>query len=219
MLKDYQAWAARKPQLDLFDYVTCVATPDSFFAFLELFLPDLVLHEGNYFLASHFEPRTYDDWKRQLKDPGAVQKVMNHVHISTLFQQQEIPDLVARAVARQLAVSWSITLAAKGLVTEMYGDTFEDLEGNLLSEERVESLPDQVRPRSAVPDCTNRGPPGYVDLDALWRECGAFTRQSEVITPARTAAAPGRTDSSSPRAGGAAARGGRSRTTDDRRRG
>ena len=127
-LKDYQAWSAGKSDFDLLDYVTCVATPNLFFGFGELFFPELVHHAGNYFLASHFRAALYDEWLARLKDPLAVQKVMNHVHISTLFQQQVVPDLVAVAVAKQLAASWSLSLADKGLIGEAYGKTLEDLE-------------------------------------------------------------------------------------------
>jgi len=67
-------------------------------------------------------------WFARLKDPIAVQKVMNHIHISTLFQQQAVPDPAALAVAKQLASCWSIGMADKGLVGETYGKTFEDLE-------------------------------------------------------------------------------------------
>lgn len=128
MLSDYQSWAKGKPDFDLFDYVSCIATPDLFFAFGELFFPELILHEGNYFLASHFRSELYDQWLARLKDPVAVQKVMNHVHISTLFQQQVVPDPVALTAARQLAACWSISLGGKGLVAESYGESFNDLE-------------------------------------------------------------------------------------------
>jgi len=128
MLKDYQSWAAGKSDFDLLDYVACVATPDLFFGFGELFFPEVVLHDGNYFLASDFRASTYNEWLVRLKDPIAVQKVMNHVHISTLIQQQVVPDLVALEVAKHLAACWSVSLADKGLVAEAYGETFEDLE-------------------------------------------------------------------------------------------
>ena len=66
MLKDYQTWSPGKPDFDLLDYVTCVATPDLFFGFGGLFFPELVLHAGNYFLASHFRASIYDDWLARL---------------------------------------------------------------------------------------------------------------------------------------------------------
>ncbi len=130
-LGDYQAWRSKKPDFDLLDYVTCVATPDLLFGFMELLCPSLVLHEGNYFLASHFDATKYNEWMSRLRDPIAVQKVMNHLHISTLFQQQDVPDLVAREAAQQIAACWSKFFADKGLTGAAFGDTFQDAEVTL----------------------------------------------------------------------------------------
>lgn len=127
-LRDYQAWRSEKLDFDLLDYVNCVATPDLLFGFLELLCPSLILHDGNYFLANHFNAATYDEWMSQLNDPVAVQKVMNHMHISTLFQQQDVPDVVAREAAQHIAACWSKALADKELIAEAFGDTLENAE-------------------------------------------------------------------------------------------
>jgi hypothetical protein len=127
-LGHYQEWRSGKLDFDMLDYVNCVATPDLLFGFLELLRPSLVLHQGNYFLASHFDEANYNEWMKRLNDPVAVQKVMNHLHISTLFQQQEVPDIVAREAAQQIAACWSKVLADRGLVAEAFGDTLEDAE-------------------------------------------------------------------------------------------
>src|SRR5690242_10821967 len=113
-LNDFQGWRGKNRQFDLLDYVGCVATPDMFFGFLSLFEPELVLHDGEYFLASHFDRTTHEAWKGKLKDPVAIQKVMNHVHVSTLFQGQEVPPVVARAVAERIAQVWSRLFRDKG---------------------------------------------------------------------------------------------------------
>lgn len=128
LLSDYQAWKAQSSQLDLLDYAGCVATPDLLFAFSALLWPELILHEGNYFLKSHFDAATYDQWMRQLGSPAEVQKVMNHIHISTIFQQQEVAPEVARAAAQRITEFWSLAFAGKGLIARAYGTDSSDLE-------------------------------------------------------------------------------------------
>lgn len=125
-LGDYQAWKGKATEFDLLDYVQCVATPDLFFGFLALLRPELVRHKGDYFLASHFVPETYERWMEELSDPVEVQKVMNHLHISALIQGQEVSDLLARGIALRLAECWSEVFSSHELVGEAYGDTFEN---------------------------------------------------------------------------------------------
>ena len=127
-LTDYQGWNAGESEFGFLDYTCCVATPDLFFGFSELLVPELVEHEGEWFRAEKFDRKTHEDWKRALADPLAIQKVMNHIHLSTLFQDQVVADAVALAAARQLATIWSRVLADKGLVAEAYGDNLTDLE-------------------------------------------------------------------------------------------
>lgn len=130
-LQDFQAWKAGKPDFDLLDYAGCVATPDLFFALSAVLAPELVVHEGNYFFASHFERSTYEAWKEKRRDPIAIQKVMNHLHLSTLFQAQDIPPAVVKTIAGRLASIWSLVFADKGLVGEASGNSLEDAEVTL----------------------------------------------------------------------------------------
>jgi hypothetical protein len=120
-LEDFKAWRRDSPGFDLWDYVQCVGTPDHFFAFAELFCPTLIQHEGHYFQASGFTPALYQEWMDSLHDPIAVQKMMNHIHISSLFQEGELSNAVASEAAARLATLWNLTLAGKGLVAEAFG--------------------------------------------------------------------------------------------------
>src|SRR5262245_5878841 len=97
-LQDLHAWSktgGTGALVSLLSYVGFIATQDMLFAFAELFLPDLVVHEGRHFLASHFKQATYDSWVQQGTSPEEVQRVMNHIHISTLLQNQEVSDEAA----------------------------------------------------------------------------------------------------------------------------
>jgi hypothetical protein len=128
-LRDYQAWAAEGAAagpFSLFDYVGCVATLDGLFAFAELFCPDLTQYAGLHFLASGFSSSTYEAWVRKGMAPREIQRVMNHVHVSALLQQQEVSDEAAVEVARAISEIWSRTLRTEGLVAEASGSTFDD---------------------------------------------------------------------------------------------
>ena len=128
-LNDFRAWSATGAApgpISLFDYVGFIATIDSLFGFAALFLPDLVVHDGLRFLASGFSGETYDAWVREGKTPHEIQRVMNHVHISTLLQQQEVSDEAAVEAARVIAEIWSRTLGTEGLIAEAVGTGFAD---------------------------------------------------------------------------------------------
>jgi len=125
-LKDYQAWRAGKTDFDLIDYAMCTGTPDALCSFFELTDPDLVVHEGEYFLAHQFKIEVYESWKERLKSIEEIQRVMNHVHVSSLLQGQEISDAVAKFVAEQLANAWRRAFADRGLTVEAYGTNLHD---------------------------------------------------------------------------------------------
>lgn len=128
-LRDFLAWSkagAAPGPISLFDYVGFIATLDSLFGFAELFCPALVIHEGFHFLSSGFSVDTYNAWVRQGRTPEEIQRVMNHVHMSTLLQNQEVGDEAALEAARVIAEIWARTLGPEGLVAEAIGDGFED---------------------------------------------------------------------------------------------
>jgi hypothetical protein len=131
MLSDYQAWRGQSRTFSLLDYVGCVGSPDLFFAFASLFSPDLIEHEGYYFLADRFDLTTYDAWKEKIEDRAEIQKVMNHVHMSMLFQGQEVPASIAVAAANVLASHWSIVFRELKLVSAAAGTDLDSAEVTL----------------------------------------------------------------------------------------
>lgn len=122
---------AGRKDFDLLDYIGCVGTPDLFFGFVALLVPDLVMHEGEYFLVNRFDPAAYAAWSEKLGDPIEIQKVVNHLHISTLFQDQDVPPHVARAAAETIAAVWTQVFRNKGLVGAAYGDDLQTAEVTL----------------------------------------------------------------------------------------
>lgn len=125
-LSDFQAWVSNSSSpVTLLDYVGFVGTPDLLFAFAALFQPEIVVHDGFRFLAGGFTAATYDSWKQRGLSGPAIQKVMNHVHISTLFQNQEVSVEVALAAGNLLRDFWRRTLD-QDLAVESGGTDLHD---------------------------------------------------------------------------------------------
>lgn len=128
-LSGVRAWSqtgADGKTISLLDYVCFTATPDMFFGFAALFYPELITHEGRRFLASGFTVAAYDAWAQQGRTANEIQRVLNHLHVSTLIQNQELSDEVAVEIARVVAHIWARTLGPEGLVVEALGSTFVD---------------------------------------------------------------------------------------------
>lgn len=134
-LGDLQKWKRSGKTVDfrLIDYVFCVGTPDLLFGYAELLVPELIEQDGALFIAERFDQDTYHSWMSRLNDQVAVQRVMNHLHLSSLLQDQEVSDNVAREAAIRIASVWSRVFAEKGLVGEVYGSTLDDLEVSLVA--------------------------------------------------------------------------------------
>lgn len=125
-LANYQAWVHANPGAPptLLDYLGFTASPDALFSFAELFCPELVVQHGYHFLASGLAPGTIEGWLEKGLDLRAIQRVVNHFHISTLFSGGEVSDDVAVEAARVIAQIWSRTLAPEGLVAEAFGTDY-----------------------------------------------------------------------------------------------
>lgn len=135
-LPDLARWrssAAGGKEISLLDYVGFVATPDLLFAFAELFRPALVFHEGVYFIKDRFDSKSFDEWRSRLGDLESVQKMMNHLHISTILQGQSIPDDVAVWSARLIADIWSSVFFQLGLRGLAFGESLHDAAVTLYS--------------------------------------------------------------------------------------
>jgi hypothetical protein len=134
-LKDFQSRNEGKSGADritLFDYATFRATPDSLLAFAALFFCELTEVEDHYFIADRFDARVFADLKSKLTDLREVQRVMNRLPMSTLMQNAEISDSLARICAHVLAATWNEVHGAKHVAAEVHGTTLEDLSVTLV---------------------------------------------------------------------------------------
>jgi hypothetical protein len=117
--------------ISLFDFVGLEATPDLFFGFTELMFPKLVDHKGGKFIQARFSESVYQLWEKKGHNLIEIQRVMNHVHISTLFQGQEVSDELAVAAAQTLAGIWALALRDDAVCTTALGAHFDDAAATL----------------------------------------------------------------------------------------
>ena len=128
-LREYSKWksSSSSGEFSLFDFICCVATPDLLFGFAEVFYPELVLHNGAYFIESRFDETTFEAWTKKGTELREIQRVMNHIHMSTLLQGQGVSPDVARAAAEAVASTWTRVFHDRDLVGEVIGEGLEDL--------------------------------------------------------------------------------------------
>ncbi|MEZ4385800.1 MAG: hypothetical protein R3A79_31065, partial [Nannocystaceae bacterium] len=83
--------------------------------------------DGTYYLAAHFDEYVHAQWTQRLDDPHEVQRVINLVHVSTLFAGRELSRAEALEVAALLAEIWSSLFAEVGLRGEILGEASDDI--------------------------------------------------------------------------------------------
>lgn len=130
-LPDFRSWGAGQNEFDVLDYAMCTLTVESFCAVASLLGPELIVHDGEYFLKSRFDLAAFEDWHKQLNDSRQIQRVMNHLHIRSLFRDQAVSDRVAVFIADEICRHWDRSFAARGLASERVGATFDDVQVTL----------------------------------------------------------------------------------------
>jgi hypothetical protein len=129
-LDDYSLWNEGKDESDrisLLDYACFNATPDLLIAVMELLNPTLINHEGSYFIKTRFDKSTYDDWKKEAVEKKEVEKVMNHIHVTSIFQNQDLDIEVAELAAILITNCWNREFENLSLEASVIGDSIEDL--------------------------------------------------------------------------------------------
>lgn len=135
-LSDYQSrneGRSDSERISLEEYATLVATPDLLFAFAALFFCEMVEIEKHHFVKERFERDVYDDWKTRYDDRRDIQRVMNRMQVSTLFQGAQMDDLLARSCAELLAAAWTEVHVRRGVTAEVHGNTADDLSVTLVN--------------------------------------------------------------------------------------
>jgi hypothetical protein len=137
-LPDLEAWRKNSPSgvLSLIDYFACTSTPDGFFAVLELLYPALIDVDGVRFIASRFKRENYLAWRARNLDSLATQRMMNHLHVRSLFDPEKLTDKTAVAVAQSIAAVWSRVFDADGLVGVASGEEIDTAEVTLVEKPR-----------------------------------------------------------------------------------
>ena len=127
-LEEFQRWrnTEKGESITLFDFAGFIATPDILCGLVALLFPDCLSHRGKFFLANHFSDSLYDSWMEKLDSVAEVQKVLNHVHISTVLQDTDISDELACQFAELLCSAWRRSLRGLELTVESGGAGYDD---------------------------------------------------------------------------------------------
>jgi hypothetical protein len=136
MLHDFRSWNSGKDgsqPISIFDYLCFTATPDALFAFASLFFIELIKYEDVFFIKERFDERVYREWKKRLDNVVEIQRAINHIHISQIFQNQDVDDELAFEVANLIQKIWSRVFAGDGLIAEVHGETAQDISITLVS--------------------------------------------------------------------------------------
>src|SRR4051812_10954252 len=103
-----ETWTLHRP-CSLWDFVNYRGDMQLGYAFAALFIPDVVEVDGAVILAEQFTPESFESWRSRFDgDLGAVERMMNHVHISDLFlngtNNSVLPEAVAQRIGEALRV-------------------------------------------------------------------------------------------------------------------
>jgi len=142
-LSDFASWNEGKSpdhRISLFDYACFNATPDSLLGIMELLHPSLIIYKNSHFLEAKFDEEVYGLWSEKGLDSVAIEKIMNHVHLTTIFQSQDIDYPLARFVAEKIVFFWSSGFQNIDVIGEVSGETIEGLAITLYTKSNLKVL-------------------------------------------------------------------------------
>jgi hypothetical protein len=129
-LREYSSWNTGKlaeDRITLFDYSTFIATPDILFAMAELFDPKLYRFEGCYFIEEKFSEDIYLSWKLKGLGKREIEKVMNHIHITSILQDSDMSIALAKHCCELIVDMWNKIFRNNNITSEVLGSNLEDL--------------------------------------------------------------------------------------------
>jgi hypothetical protein len=81
--------------IDIDSWLTFIGRYEEAIAYVRLFWPEFIKHDGCIFRASTFDEDNYQEWLVSTKrNRVATQSVMNHVHIIDLFPNSSPPNIL-----------------------------------------------------------------------------------------------------------------------------
>ena len=137
-------------ELSLLEYAGTGVDPESFVAFARLIRPPLIARDGVDFLAAHCDEYFQPQWAQRLDEPAEVQRVINRVHVSTLFERGAIERAEALRIAELLADMWTAVFAELGLRGEVCGEGGDDIGVTLVATSAAESAAALARVRAST---------------------------------------------------------------------
>lgn len=141
-LKEYSSWNRGKKtdqKITLFDFATFIATPDLIFAMSALFSPKLVAHDGSFFIDQKFSIPNYERWKKQGLSSVEIEKVINHIHMTTILQSSDVDYLEAKKCADLITSMWNKCISEESVKAIVVGEVIEDLAVTIFSDPVTDS--------------------------------------------------------------------------------
>jgi hypothetical protein len=85
--------------ISLDDWANCTATPEQLIGASRILWPEFIEYDGCVFDAARFGAPNYEAWFKSTKgNRGAIERVVNHVHIVDLFGSDEVQPSYAQVV-------------------------------------------------------------------------------------------------------------------------
>jgi len=141
-LFDFQEWRRiNGDSFSLIDYIFVKSNTEVAIAYTKLFWPDLIEHEGGYFLNDFFDESTYLQWRKELGgNIYKIERVMNHIHIEDLFQNLEKVDQSSMLfLGKKISEMWSARLSTLYPSVEFYVTCEQEDYATILSFGQIEA--------------------------------------------------------------------------------
>lgn len=111
-LADVRAWEAGAKSVSPLDFVALEGKPSLLFAYASLLDPALEEVDGIFFLATGFSKELVTTWAEEGVVGANAQRVINHIHMTYLMQDDCQDQEVLDAAATIISSIWKKTLPA-----------------------------------------------------------------------------------------------------------
>lgn len=109
-----------------FDFVFLAGNIELLISYSSLFDPVILEYKMGIYLADRFDEESYCLWAKEGYDEKEIQRVMNHLHMQSLSQDDSYSPRVMDFAANTLAGIWRKTLP-RGTSVEVVGLGTEDV--------------------------------------------------------------------------------------------
>ena len=116
-LPKFSKFIEANAKLNLRDFLVFLGTPDILVATADFLCPELILHDGTWFIAEQFSLEAFGLWRSKYDDLTLIQAVMNQINVSVLFRESPWSDAPGfdEVAAQIVSHFWTKMFREKGL--------------------------------------------------------------------------------------------------------